>query len=87
LLLCCDLDLRWNNVGLLGGRELLKAFDYNKTLARLSLAGNNVPTDVLKAIGKLKRFFSSVVYRISRTNSECWFAFVLYCYILYCSAI
>lgn len=45
------LDLRWNNIGLIGGRALLNALDYNKTLVRLDLAGNNTPCDVLKSIG------------------------------------
>ena len=44
-------DLRWNNIGLVGGRALLAAFNQNKTLTRLPLAGNNVPADVLQAIG------------------------------------
>jgi len=48
---CCAADLRWNNVGLVGGRALLAALDHNKTLTRLLLAGNNVPADVLRSIG------------------------------------
>uniref|UniRef100_A0A663M7E9 Leucine rich repeat containing 45 n=1 Tax=Athene cunicularia TaxID=194338 RepID=A0A663M7E9_ATHCN len=43
-------DLRWNNVGLLGGRALLNCLHSNKTLKRLELAGNNVPSDILKAV-------------------------------------
>ena len=46
------LDLRWNNVGLLGGRSLLSAMESNKTVVKLELAGNNTPNDILKAIGK-----------------------------------
>ena len=48
----CFLDLRWNNVGLLGGRSLLSAMESNKTVVKLELAGNNTPNDILKAIGK-----------------------------------
>lgn len=48
---CCTADLRWNNVGLVGGRALLSALDHNKTLKRLLLAGNNVPADVLRSVG------------------------------------
>ncbi|CAL1532646.1 unnamed protein product [Lymnaea stagnalis] len=44
------LDLRWNNCGLLGGRALLEMLQSNKTISRLELAGNNVPTDILKSI-------------------------------------
>lgn len=44
------LDLRWNNCGLLGGRALLEMLQSNKVLSRLELAGNNVPSDVLKSI-------------------------------------
>jgi len=47
----CIADLRWNNVGLVGGRALLAALDHNKTLTRLLLAGNNVPADVLRSLG------------------------------------
>uniref|UniRef100_A0A8C8AUI6 Leucine rich repeat containing 45 n=1 Tax=Otus sunia TaxID=257818 RepID=A0A8C8AUI6_9STRI len=43
-------DLRWNNIGLLGGRALLNCLHSNKTLKRLELAGNNVPSDILKAV-------------------------------------
>ncbi|XP_031984553.1 leucine-rich repeat-containing protein 45 isoform X5 [Corvus moneduloides] len=43
-------DLRWNNIGLLGGRALLNCLHSNKTLKRLELAGNNVPGDILKAV-------------------------------------
>lgn len=46
------IDLRWNNIGLLGGRALLNCLHSNKTLKRLELAGNNVPSDILKAVGK-----------------------------------
>ena len=48
-------DLRWNNVGLLGGRALLNALDYNKTLVKLELAGNTTPNDILRAIGKCQK--------------------------------
>jgi hypothetical protein len=47
----CDIDLRWNNIGLLGGRAVLEMLKANKILSRLELAGNNVPADVAKAIG------------------------------------
>lgn len=39
-------------MGLLGGRALLEMLQSNKTLTRLELAGNNVPSDILKAIGR-----------------------------------
>ena len=45
------IDLRWNNVGLLGARAILEMLQTNKTLCRLELAGNNIPSDILKAIG------------------------------------
>ena len=45
------LDLRWNNMGLLGGRSLLEALQQNQTLVQLEMAGNNVPCDTLKALG------------------------------------
>lgn len=45
-------DLRWNNIGLLGGRALVSCLPSNRTLWRLELAGNSVPSDVLRAVGK-----------------------------------
>ena len=39
-------------MGLIGARTLLSAFDYNKGLVKLELAGNNIPNDVLRAIGE-----------------------------------
>lgn len=47
------LDLRWNSVGLLGGRAILEMLKTNKTICRLELAGNNIPGDILKSIGKI----------------------------------
>ena len=44
-------DLRWNNIGLLGGRSFLEMLKANKVVSRLELAGNNVPSDISKAIG------------------------------------
>lgn len=44
-------DLRWNNVGLLGGRALVNCLPSNRTLWRLELAGNSIPSDVLRAAG------------------------------------
>ncbi|XP_047561844.1 leucine-rich repeat-containing protein 45 isoform X2 [Lutra lutra] len=43
-------DLRWNNIGLLGGRALVNSLPRNRALWRLELAGNNVPGDVLRAV-------------------------------------
>ena len=50
---CAVLDLRWNSIGLMGGRALLAALDHNKTVTRMQLAGNNIPADVLRSVGKL----------------------------------
>ena len=44
-------DLRWTDIGLLGGRALVNCLPRNKTLWRLELAGNNVPGDILRAVG------------------------------------
>ncbi|XP_034881635.1 leucine-rich repeat-containing protein 45 isoform X3 [Mirounga leonina] len=43
-------DLRWNSIGLLGGRALVNSLPRNRTLWRLELAGNNVPGDILRAV-------------------------------------
>lgn len=45
-------DLRWNNIGLLGGRSLLEALQKNKSIVKLEMAGNNIPSDTLRALGK-----------------------------------
>lgn len=45
-------DLRWNNIGLLGGRSLLEALQKNKHVVELEMAGNNIPGDTLRALGK-----------------------------------
>uniref|UniRef100_A0A3Q2Z4X9 Leucine rich repeat containing 45 n=1 Tax=Hippocampus comes TaxID=109280 RepID=A0A3Q2Z4X9_HIPCM len=42
--------LRWNNIGLLGGRCLLEALQSNHGVEQLELAGNNIPSDTLKAL-------------------------------------
>ena len=47
--------MRWNNVGLLGGRAIVEMLQTNKTLTRIELAGNNIPADILKAIGMINR--------------------------------
>lgn len=49
------LDLRWNNIGLLGGRSVLEAMQQNRTLTKLEMAGNNIPSDTLRAIGETDR--------------------------------
>lgn len=45
-------DLRWNNIGLLGGRSLLKALQKNMDIVMLEMAGNNIPSDTLRALSK-----------------------------------
>ncbi|XP_016102042.1 leucine-rich repeat-containing protein 45 [Sinocyclocheilus grahami] len=47
-ILCAD--LRWNNIGLLGGRSVLEAMQQNRALIKLEMAGNNIPSDTLRAI-------------------------------------
>uniref|UniRef100_A0A3B4XVT4 Leucine rich repeat containing 45 n=1 Tax=Seriola lalandi dorsalis TaxID=1841481 RepID=A0A3B4XVT4_SERLL len=42
--------LRWNSIGLLGGRSLLEALQKNKSIVQLEMAGNNIPCDTLKAL-------------------------------------
>lgn len=44
-------DLRWNHIGLLGGRALVNCLPSNRTLWKLELAGNNIPGDILRAVG------------------------------------
>lgn len=46
-------DLRWNNIGLLGGRSLLEALQKNQSIVQLEMAGNNIPSDTLRALGSV----------------------------------
>ena len=50
--LCLSLDLRWNNVGVLGGRKLLSALRSSGSLVGLRLEGNSIPSDIVEAIGQ-----------------------------------
>ncbi|CAF1206875.1 unnamed protein product [Didymodactylos carnosus] len=43
-------DLRWNNVGLIGGRALLAVCESNSTLTDIQLVGNNIPDDIMQSI-------------------------------------
>ena len=45
-------DLRWNNIGLVGGRGLVAALKKNHTLTQLLIAGNNIPEDIADSISK-----------------------------------
>ena len=45
-------DLRWNNIGLVGGKGILASLKKNHTLMQLQLAGNNIPEDIVDAISK-----------------------------------
>ena len=45
-------DLRWNNLGVLGGRKLLGALRNNSSLVKLRLEGNGIPSDITDAIGQ-----------------------------------
>lgn len=44
-------DLRWNSIGLLGGRALVNCLPRNRGLWKLELAGNSIPGDILRAVG------------------------------------
>ncbi len=54
------IDLRWNNVGLIGGRALLSLCESNSTLNDLQLVGNNIPDDIMQSIGMF--FFLHIQY-------------------------
>ena len=53
-------DLRWNNIGTIGGDSLLDLLKTNTTLSKIDLQGNHVPKEILKAIGRL--IYYSKVY-------------------------
>ncbi len=52
LLLYLSIDLRWNNIGLVGSRALLASCQSNSTLSELHLVGNNIPDDIMENISK-----------------------------------
>lgn len=57
-------DLRWNNIGVIGGRALLSSLARNHTLLTLAVDGSNVPSDMVQAIGTcndISCYFSSVL--------------------------
>ncbi|GIY22841.1 uncharacterized protein CDAR_621171 [Caerostris darwini] len=43
-------DLSWNNIGLIGGRIILKSLSKNKTALLLEISGNDLSSDILEAI-------------------------------------
>lgn len=73
------LDLRWNNIGLLGGRALLNCLHSNRALRQLELAGNNVPSDILKAVGEqLCQPFTCLEFYIQLLQQAALYPAVLY---------
>ena len=46
-----SVDLRWNNIGIIGGNSLLDLLKTNTTLSKIDLQGNHVPKEIIKAIG------------------------------------
>lgn len=46
-------DIRWNNAGLIGGRALLDMLKSNMTLSTVEVAGNEIASDLVQAIGFL----------------------------------
>lgn len=54
-----NLDLRWNNIGLVGAKGLLAALKKNHTLTQLQVTGNNIPEDLADSISK---FFGRIFY-------------------------
>jgi hypothetical protein len=57
LILFISKDLRWNNIGLVGGKGLIAALKKNHTLIQLHVAGNNIPEEIDDAISKLISFY------------------------------
>eukprot|EP00094_Tigriopus_californicus_P004289 TCALIF_04135-PA protein Name:"Similar to Lrrc45 Leucine-rich repeat-containing protein 45 (Mus musculus)" AED:0.03 eAED:0.01 QI:0/0.71/0.25/0.87/0.85/0.87/8/236/639 len=45
-----NLDLRWNNIGSLGGQAFLDALKTNRKLLSIQLEGNQIPSEILSAI-------------------------------------
>ncbi|GIX73654.1 hypothetical protein CEXT_525261 [Caerostris extrusa] len=43
-------NLSWNNIGLIGGRTILKSLSKNKTVLLLEISGNDLSSDILEAI-------------------------------------
>ncbi|CAL4097795.1 unnamed protein product, partial [Meganyctiphanes norvegica] len=45
------IDLRWNSIGWSGGKAILEALKHNKIINKIELPGNNIPNNILLAIG------------------------------------
>lgn len=72
-MLSLSLDLRWNNIGMIGGRALLASCQSNSTLNELQLVGNDIPDDILQTIGEsIRRHPRSLqAIDVSLTFSAC----------------
>ena len=44
------IDLRWNNLGISGGKALLEGLQRNGSMIELMLAGNKVSDETLRAV-------------------------------------
>jgi Ran GTPase-activating protein (RanGAP) involved in mRNA processing and transport len=56
-----QLDLRWNTLGIIGGRHFADTLKWNTSLIELELTGNEIPEDITRNICKLlDRFFDSI---------------------------
>ncbi len=53
--LVSSIDLRWNNLGSVGGRAISDALLHNHTIKSILVTGNKIPQDIVKKIGKLDR--------------------------------
>ncbi len=58
--------MRWNNIGLVGGKGLLNALKKNHSLMQLQIAGNNIPDEIADAISTwFLTLFSFFFYEIN----------------------
>lgn len=65
-----SIDLRWNNVGLIGGRAILSLCQSNSTLNDFQLIGNNIPEDIMQSIGMHIPFFFQMIMRFEIPTSR-----------------
>lgn len=52
------IDLRWNYLGIVGGREILKTLSKNKNILKLDIADSEVPLEICKSIGEKIKILS-----------------------------
>lgn len=46
-------DLRWNSLGLVGGRAFAEMLVNNKSIVNIEISGNDISDDIMRTISKI----------------------------------